>query len=64
MIRDKSNYLKILLSVSEEIQRQRVLERPAFLHSRFFESWIPMENRYFAALESRPAEACVGEVWL
>ena len=39
--------LKILLSVSEEIQRQRVLERPAFLHSRFFESWIPMENRYF-----------------
>ena len=39
--------LKILLTVSEDLQRQRVLERPAFLHSRFFESWIPMENRYF-----------------
>ena len=39
--------LKILLTVTEDLQRQRVLERPAFLHSRFFESWIPMENRYF-----------------
>ena len=42
--------LKILLTVSEELQNQRVLERPAFLHSRFFESWIPMENRYFENL--------------
>ena len=40
--------LKVLLTVSEELQRQRVLERPAFLHQRFFEQWIPMENRYFA----------------
>ena len=39
--------LKILLTVDEETQRQRVLERPAFLHKRFFEEWIPMENRYF-----------------
>lgn len=39
--------LKILLTVTEALQRQRVLERPEFLHSRFFESWIPMENRYF-----------------
>ena len=38
--------LKILLTVSEEVQRRRVLERPAFLHQRFFEQWIPMENRY------------------
>ena len=40
--------LKILLTVSEDLQRQRILERPAFLHQRFFEEWIPMENRYFA----------------
>jgi hypothetical protein len=33
--------------VNEENQRQRILERPAFLHKRFFEEWIPMENRYF-----------------
>ena len=39
--------LKILLTVSEDLQRQRVLQRPAFLHDRFFQQWIPMENRYF-----------------
>ena len=46
--------LKILLTVDEEIQRQRILERPAFLHKRFFEEWIPMENRYFALLSDNP----------
>ena len=40
--------LKILLTVDEETQRKRILERPAFLHKRFFEEWIPMENRYFS----------------
>ena len=39
--------LKIMLTVDEETQRQRILERPVFLHKRFFEEWIPMENRYF-----------------
>ena len=39
--------LKILLTVDEETQRQRILERPAFLHKRFFDQWIPMENLYF-----------------
>lgn len=39
--------LKIFLSVSPEVQRQRILERPAFLHKRFFDEWIPMEQRYF-----------------
>ena len=38
---------KIMLTVDEETQRKRILERPAFLHKRFFEEWIPMENRYF-----------------
>ena len=42
--------LKILLTVEDETQRQRILQRPPFLHKRFFEEWIPMENRYFAAL--------------
>ena len=48
--------LKILLTVDEETQRQRILERPAFLHKRFFEEWIPMENRYFDGF--RIAEKC------
>ncbi len=38
---------KILLTVSPQLQRQRILTRPAFLHQRFFEAWIPMENLYF-----------------
>ena len=39
--------LKILLSVTEEAQCQRILKRPVFLHEKFFNLWIPMENRYF-----------------
>lgn len=39
--------LKIRLTISPELQRQRILERPVFLHKRFFEEWIPMEDRYF-----------------
>lgn len=38
--------LKLLLTVEEQTQHRRILERPAFLHRRFFEEWIPMENRY------------------
>ena len=38
--------LKILLTISNELQRQRILQRPAFLHKRFFEEWIPMEQKY------------------
>ena len=47
--------LKVLLTVDEETQRQRILERPTFLHKRFFEEWIPMENRYFAFSRSLPS---------
>ena len=39
--------LKVLLTVDEDTQRRRILERPSFLHKRFFEEWIPMENQYF-----------------
>ena len=40
--------LKIYLTVSPEIQRQRILQRPSYLHQRFFQDWIPMEQTYFA----------------
>ena len=43
--------LKIVLTVDEETQHQRILQRPAFLHKRFFEEWIPMENRYLAGFD-------------
>ena len=39
--------LKILLTITDELQRQRILQRPSFLHKPFFETWIPMENAYF-----------------
>ena len=38
---------KVFLTAAPEIQRQRILARPAFLHQRFFQDWIPMENSYF-----------------
>lgn len=41
--------LNILLTVSPEVQRDRILQRPTFLHQRFFEQWIPMETCYFHA---------------
>ena len=39
--------LKIFLTITPDLRRQRIMERPAFLHRRFFEEWIPMEQRYF-----------------
>lgn len=40
--------LKVFLRVSEEVRKKRILQRPAFLHKRFFAQWIPMEQQYFA----------------
>lgn len=39
--------LNVFLHVQPALQRARILQRPAFLHRRFFEEWIPMEQRYF-----------------
>lgn len=48
--------LKIFLGIDPEFQTQRVLARPAALHTPFFERWIPMENRYFREFSIR--EGC------
>lgn len=48
--------LRIFLTVTPELRRLRILERPAALHKRFFEEWIPMEQRYFR--EFRISEKC------
>ena len=45
--------LKILLTVDPKTQRQRVMERPAFVRERFFAQWIPMENQYFETFRIR-----------
>lgn len=41
--------LKIFLKVSPAVREKRISQRPPFLHRRFFEEWIPMEQRYFDA---------------
>ena len=46
--------LKIVLTIDDQTQRERIMQRPEFLHKRFFEEWIPMENRYFALLSDNP----------
>ena len=46
--------LRLCLQVSPELRQQRILQRPAFLHRRFFEEWIPMEQQYFKSF-------CIGE---
>ena len=39
--------LRVYLQVSEQLRAERIMKRPAFLHKRFFEEWIPMEQQYF-----------------
>ena len=43
--------LKVFLTVTPDLQRRRILERPPALQQRFFEEWIPMEHAYFAAFD-------------
>lgn len=38
---------RVFLSITPDQQRERILRRPLFLHRRFFEEWIPMEQMYF-----------------
>ena len=39
--------LTIYMTVSPELRHSRILERPAFLHEKFFNFWIPLEQEYF-----------------
>lgn len=45
--------LKVFLSVDPGLQRQRIEQRPAHLRERFFQLWIPLENRYFETFSIR-----------
>lgn len=40
----------VFLGIDEALQRERILKRPAHLHEKFIELWIPMEQRYFEKL--------------
>ena len=39
--------LKIYLTVTPELRKLRILERPAHLQEKFFRLWIPLEQAYF-----------------
>lgn len=41
--------LTVFLTVDPQVRQQRIQARPAFLQERFFQEWIPMEQRYFDA---------------
>lgn len=47
------NYdLKVFLSIDPEEQSRRILERNGpFMHKRFINEWIPLENQYFEVLK-------------
>ena len=53
--------LKIFLGVAPELQKLRVLERPAAVQQRFFDTWIPLENRYIKEFSVR--EDCDLAFW-
>ena len=42
----------VFMSIDSNLQRERILMRPAQLHKKFFELWIPMEQRYFEKLRN------------
>jgi len=45
--------LSVFLRQTPEIQRSRILRRNGeAVAQRFFSSWIPMEERYFAAFDT------------
>ncbi len=46
--------ISIFLDISEEFQRERIKKRNSPEHAkRFFEEWIPLENKYFHGLNIR-----------
>lgn len=44
-------HLSVFLDIAPDLQRQRITRRnPPALAKRFFDEWIPMENKYFAGM--------------
>lgn len=52
--------LSVFLDVSPEVQRARITKRNSpELAKRFFEEWIPMEQRYFESAKVKEACDCI-----
>ncbi len=39
--------LKIFMDIDSTTQKNRILQRPKWKHERFFNEWIPYEQKYF-----------------
>jgi uridine kinase len=53
LLLEKIYDLSIFLSVEPEVQKRRILRRDDWLHNRFFEEWIPMEQKYFTETQAK-----------
>ena len=51
--------LKVFWAVEAQVQRERILRRPPWLHRQFFEVWIPMETVYFDRFQIREQSGLV-----
>ncbi len=55
--------LKVFLAIDPEEQSRRILERNGpFMHKRFINEWIPLENRYFEAAKIKEKSDLVFQV--
>lgn len=43
--------LSVFLDVSKDLQKERILKRNPRFAPRFFNEWIPMEERYFSEMQ-------------
>ena len=50
---DKYYGFSIFLDISAEYQRERIYGRNPELAERFFDEWIPLENRYFSCTDAK-----------
>ncbi len=55
--------LKVFLAIGSEEQSRRILERNGpFMHKRFINEWIPLEDQYFDAMKIREKSDLVFQV--
>lgn len=60
---EKAYVLKVMLSIDPDLQSRRILLRNGeFMHKRFMQEWVPMENTYFEHWNIRDKSDFVFEV--
>ena len=52
--------LSTFIDISKDLQKERVLKRNPHLAQRFFDEWIPLEDRYFSEMKIK--EKCDIEI--